>query len=229
MLFQEAFLFTHRLIGAAPAYTTVVRGNGPGVGLRRLWEPLGSGLLLAARLPREQVVDVWAEPFGVCEGRFRGLNDCWCRKGFLRARIRLNPWLEIDIYTLHLDAGGSSRDREARRRQLALLTARIREQSAARGLILAGDFNLNAHDPADRALLEAFVGGVGLTDAGVSPAPADWPEHLDYIFYRSGHEVAVELIHAAVDPVFAVNGRPLSDHPALGARFQLRGRDGCAS
>jgi endonuclease/exonuclease/phosphatase (EEP) superfamily protein YafD len=139
-------------------------------------------------------------------------------------RVRLANGGTLDFVNTHLDAGRSDTDREARREQLALLERSLATAVGDGALILAGDLNLSASDPADVALRDAFTGALGLTDSGARARPeSDWPI-LDYIFYRSGGGVTLEVLAAGEDVSFVHQGVALSDHPAIFARFRARYR-----
>ena len=47
---------------------------------------------------------------------------------------------------------------------------------------------------------------------------------LDYLLYRDGAGTEVELVEAGFATDFERNGAPLSDHPALFARFRILAR-----
>ena len=87
-------------------------------------------------------------------------------------------------------------------------------------LVLAGDLNLDAADPEDVALRDAFTSSLGLANSGAR-GDDRWPR-LDYIFYRSGGDLELEVVEAGEDASFAHEGAPLSDHPALFVRFRSR-------
>ena len=96
------------------------------------------------------------------------------------------------------------------------------ELSDGRSLVVAGDLNLHHDVSADRELLERFMSALGLADSGARPADAARWRRVDYVLYRSGGDVALELIEAGEALEFAHEGKPLSDHPALFARLRLR-------
>ena len=90
-------------------------------------------------------------------------------------------------------------------------------------MIVAGDFNSRLREPRDRALLASFRESLNLIDAGARRGEA-WGRpggDLDYILYRSGQAVQLELAEVGEDRGFRwrEGSEPLSDHPALFARF----------
>jgi endonuclease/exonuclease/phosphatase family metal-dependent hydrolase len=179
-----------------------------------------SGLAVFARPPLRAVTRA---PLGACAGWLGGANDCFAHKGFLRVRLALARGVEVDFWTLHLDAGGDESDRAARAIQLDRLAARVHEISADGPLVIAGDFNLEESNAADRALLTSFSSGLALRDSGArAAADGRFPaKHIDFILYRSGGGIALEPLDAGEAREFSDGPTPLSDHPALFARFAV--------
>lgn len=180
----------------------------------------GSGLTILSRFEPEDLLLLEARAYRDCAGWIGGANDCLATKGFQRMRIRLPGGGELDFVNTHLDAGHSPADREARRSQLDLLRRSIEAEVEGGALILAGDLNLDAADPEDVALRDAFTAALGLSSSGAR-GTGRWPI-LDYIFYRSGGGVELEVVEAGEDAEFVHEGAPLSDHPAIFARFRTR-------
>jgi endonuclease/exonuclease/phosphatase family metal-dependent hydrolase len=182
--------------------------------------PFRSGL---ASLARAKLVDASSEPLGACAGWLGGANDCLADKGFLRLRLELGDGARVDFWNLHLDAGGEEADRAARATQLERLAARVRTLSSDAALVVAGDFNLHESVPADRALLERFRTALALADSGARSAAdgAFAAKRIDFILYRSGAGVALAPLEAGEAREFADGPTPLSDHPALFARFRV--------
>lgn len=219
---QEDFLAAHhrRLIAELPGYD-VLRGNGRDGGARLL----GSGLTLMfdEALGREVLRQTNVD-FDDCWGRLRiaSLHDCWANKGFLHARLRLAGGAEIDLVDTHLDAGGTAGDRAVRERQVDRLRRYLEREAAGRALIVAGDLNLDFGSPDQERVLGTFQSALGLHDSGARPAAGAVDERIDYILFRGGEELGLELLAAGVDDRFVEKGRPLSDHPAIYARFGIR-------
>jgi endonuclease/exonuclease/phosphatase family metal-dependent hydrolase len=195
------------------------RGGGPQAGMFGQ-----SGLVTFAR-PR--LVALNRESLGACSGWLGGANDCWADKGFLRLRLRLANGVEADFYTLHLDAGRGDDDRAARALQLDHLARRVQSLSGDGPLVVAGDFNSDASNDADRGLLDRFRESLRLADTGARRADdgrfAD--ERIDYIFYRAGGGVAIEPVAVGEAREFELRHAPLSDHPALFARLRFAASD----
>jgi hypothetical protein len=179
-----------------------------------------TGLVTFAR-PRLRAVS--RDSLGACAGWLGGANDCLADKGFLRVRLALANGAEVDFWNLHLDAGRDESDRRARAIQLETLAARVRKVSRDGPLVIAGDFNLDESNEADRALLERFTRALALVDSGARAAD-DGPfaaKRIDYILYRSGAGVALASVEAGEAREFSDGATPLSDHPALFARIRI--------
>ena len=226
--FQEVFLedYYARLGLNSDTGWQSYRGNGPRPGPLGLMEAVcgwcGSGLAGAAAA-RLSVVSVDRRPFGSCAGKLRGAHDCWATKGILFLRLRLPNGAEIDAYDLHMDAGDRGADYRVRRGQIAVLREEVERRSQERAVIVAGDFNLKQNVDRDQLLLEEFRRAAGLTDARARPAAPHWNEVIDYILFRSGAKTSLALLEAGEALEFVdERGTPLSDHPAVYARFRAR-------
>jgi endonuclease/exonuclease/phosphatase family metal-dependent hydrolase len=217
-LLQEDFAH-HPALRRGARQPTVERGNPSRFGR---WCPVcrGSGLTILSRWRRESLVLLVNRTYGQCAGWIGGANDCLATKGFQRMRMRLPGGAELDFVNTHLDAGRSQSDREVRRRQLDLLRRSIEAEVADGALILGGDLNLDAADPEDVALRDAFTRALGLANSGAR-GESRWPI-LDYIFFRSGGGLELEVVEAGEDASFVREDAPLSDHPAIFARFRTR-------
>lgn len=225
-LFQEDYLHHQALLETA-RHPFAARGNGPRSRLASLVPFLcgscGSGLSAFAKISPEQLVEVRRQAFGPCVGWFDDANDCWANKGYMSLRLRLAEGIELDVYTLHLESGRGARDQYVRSSQLAQLREDIESYSAGRPVILAGDFNLNWFNAFARDQLAAFATSLKLRESGARWAgsrPAIW---LDYILYRNGACVRLDLEQAGEATEFEFDGKPLSDHPAVMARFRIEG------
>jgi endonuclease/exonuclease/phosphatase family metal-dependent hydrolase len=129
----------------------------------------------------------------------------------------------VHLVNTHLDAGRAPKDRAARREQLAELRGHLERSATGAALVVAGDLNLDAADPADAALRDEFVAALGLADTGASAAPGSAWEHLDYVYRRDGSAVLLQVLEAGEAREFVdAQARPLSDHPALYVRLRAR-------
>jgi endonuclease/exonuclease/phosphatase family metal-dependent hydrolase len=218
-LVQESWTYGEAL-GAQATHRIKERSGGVDTGL--LFQ---TGLATFAR-PRLRAVTRGS--LGACAGWLDRANDCFADKGFLRVRLALTNGVELDFWNLHLDAGEDETDRGARDTQLRRLADRVRELSGVGPLVIAGDFNLDEANPADRALLARFAGELSLEDSGARAA-AGGPfahKHIDFILYRSGGGVALEPDEVGEAREFSDGPTPLSDHPALYARLRVSAATG---
>jgi len=228
-LVQEDWAF-HERLAAAVGPRFGMRATTPRdpffTSLRWLCGACASGLTLFAHAAVDAVVAHEERPLGVCAGWLLGANDCFASKGFQRLRLRLGPGLELDLVNLHLDAGRRALDQAARAAQLERLATALEAESDGRALIVGGDWNLGFDVAPQRALLEAFRQRLGLADAGARAAPGPRPAgapsaHVDHLFFRSGDALSLAVAEAGEATEFRDGGVPLSDHPAVYARFRL--------
>ena len=213
-LLQESWAYGEALDASA---THAVKERSGGVDTGMFFQ---TGLATFAR-PRLRAVTRGS--LGACAGWVDGANDCFADKGFLRVRLALPNGVELDFWNLHLDAGAAASDRAARDTQLRRLVRRVRGVSREGALVIAGDFNLDDGNAADRALLERFARELGLADSGARAA-ADGPfahKHIDFILYRGGAGVALAPEEVGEAREFSDGPTPQSDHPALFARFRV--------
>ena len=214
VLLQEDFAH-HERLRLGTRHPTVRRGN-PSL---KPWCPIcsGSGLTFLSRWRAlEALVN---GTYGGCSGWLLGANDCLADKGFQIAELRLPGGVAVHFANTHLDAGMGDHDRQVRGRQLEELAAAIGREVGPGPLVVGGDFNLDAADPRDRALLASFSADLGLRDSGARARPGSPWLVLDYLFFRSGEDVELRVVEAGEDPDFVLRDAPLSDHPAIFARF----------
>lgn len=216
----------HALLSAAAGHATQLGGNGPRAQLLAAFSffcgGCGSGLDVFAALPRERVLDVAAVPYDLCADWLFGANDCWATKGFLFARLRLASGAEVDVYDTHLEAGDGEDDLAVRELQLQKLRGFVTDRSAGRPVILGGDLNLPYDDARQQAIVKSFASALGLRDAGARPDDTSrWEKRLDWILYRDGAGVSLTLLSTGEERAFVRDGAPLSDHPAVFARFRV--------
>ena len=181
----------------------------------------GSGLTMISNLEKEWQIEIQSEAFNTCSGWLGGLNDCFASKGFQLARIETPLGKHFYVVNTHLDAGRNSSDRQARATQLQQIAAKMKQEASGEALIVAGDLNLRRNDPEDSSLLEAFMEDLDLTDSvrGVH-FERGWPV-LDYILYRNGRNINLEVLEVGEDTDFQSEKGPLSDHPALFIRLLI--------
>lgn len=159
--------------------------------------------------------------WAACNGRFSAGSDCLTDKGFTRSEHRLAPGLTLHVYNVHLDAGIDAADDRARAAQVEQLLDALARYSTGRAVIVAGDFNIGA---GSELLTQRMLGGASLTDACRSLACAD-PYRIDRIMFRSSSELELSALDFDVDESFVTReGKHLSDHEAIGAKFRWRAK-----
>jgi hypothetical protein len=188
---------------------------------------VADGLNRMSQFPFGPITRVmWQSCHGGGPGQELGSADCLSEKGFSVARTTVAPEIEIDVYNLHAQAGGSDPDATAVRRQnYEQLADFILEHSAGQAIIVGGDFNLRRTRPADDEMLDLFLERTELTDVcAVVDCGAD-DDEIDKFLFRSDGRVTVEpLTHSFEREKFRRDdGEPLSDHDPLAVTFQWTG------
>lgn len=154
----------------------------------------------------------WTE----CNGLFDSGSDCLTEKGFSVGLHQLGPGAQVDVYNLHMDAGGSQGDIEARQAQIQQILGTIAMRSADRAVIVAGDTNMDEEDEADFVTL---LEGAGLTDA-CRELTCGEEFRIDRIMFRSSDTVELTPTSWIVDLSFVDgDGDDLSDHEAVVVEF----------
>lgn len=221
---QEAFHpRTDELIAESgyPYYRYGARGNSH--------NPLPSGLIILSEYPIEIAASI---DYRSCVG-----FDCWANKGALHVRV-LVPGLSVplDVFNTHMNAGpdepGPERDRamEVRREQQGELQAFIRNVSLPGAVkLFLGDYNFRPGD----SDYEAFAAGLGGGNAAETcasqrscsgePDPGKaWRESVDHIFSKTPEGMSLKPVALEQNFKEIVDGKPLSDHWGLQARYLLR-------
>jgi hypothetical protein len=197
------------------------RGQDP----RRPSALIGDGLNLLSRSPLSATVHImWDGCFGGIDQSDGGAADCLALKGFAYTRATLASGVEVDVYDLHGEAGGTATDQRLQGddyRQLATFMATF---SAGRPVILAGDTNLHtdgrhpdASGTADREIWRSFLTTTGLSDACDTVDCGADGDVIDKVALRSTSSLRLTArSHRFEDDVFVgPDGAPLSDHRAL--------------
>lgn len=158
-----------------------------------------------------------------CHGQLDCSSDCLARKGWSFARHTLADGVEVDVYNLHMEAGGCPEDIEIRLQATLDLAEAIAERSDGRAVIVAGDFNLRATDPEDVMPLANIIEGAGLTD--VCGALDCGDERIDKVLIRDGESVTLVPEQWWIPEAFvdARSGDPLSDHLPVAATLSWTG------
>ncbi len=192
---------------------------------------LADGLNVFSRFPLGEVTrERWVGCFGGADTSRGGAGDCLAQKGFLLTTVTLAEGVEVDVYDLHAEAGGTPDDQALQADDYDQLAAFIEEHSDGRPVLLAGDTNLHTDDPVDPdnpegegdlAIWEAFLDRTGLTDVCAALDCED-PGAIDKAAFRSSGGATLEaLAHDNPTERFTrADGEPLSDHPPLVVTFR---------
>jgi endonuclease/exonuclease/phosphatase family metal-dependent hydrolase len=213
-LMQEDFAYTQKLASKAnhPYKST------PGAPQGTI---LNDGLTLFSDYPFNNLVrHKWSQ----CNGVFDHANDCLAAKGFCVAELELAPGVRVDLYNLHMDAGGALGDYNARAAQVAQLLAELDTRSKGHPVIIGGDTNLQERQDRnvdDIGLLDTLLKQAQLSDACRALSCGD--ERIDRVLYRGSASVTLEALSWAVDPRFVdQDGNDLSDHKAVAVKISWR-------
>lgn len=192
---------------------------------------IGDGLGILSRFPFAEEERVpWEGCFGGFDTSDGGAADCLAAKGFAVVRTTLADGVELDVYTLHAEAGGSDQDQALQDADYTQLAAFVEEHSEGRAVLLGGDTNLHtdpehpdAEGTADTEIWERFLEATGLED-GCGAAGCDRTGAIDKIAFRSAPDGSLEL--RVTDYQFPEDrfvddaGEALSDHPPLAAELE---------
>jgi Endonuclease/Exonuclease/phosphatase family len=173
----------------------------------------GDGLSQFAILP---FTPLERETWRACNGIVSAYLDCLTPKGFTFTHQTLAPGVSVDVYNLHLDAGGSAGDAHAREAQIEQLIAAINRHSAGSALLVAGDTNIRGHQ---RGLLQHFEQQTGLVDV-CAALNCEQPQRIDRLFFRGSSALRWLPRTWRLDSRFVdAEGQPLSDHLAVTAEL----------
>ena len=127
--------------------------------------------------------------------------------------------VEIDIYNMHMEAGGCPEDLEIRLQATMDMVAAIMQRSADHAVVVAGDYNLRYTDPEDLEPLDNIVQGASLRDVCDE---LDCQDHdIDHFMVRDGPRLRLEPVRWWEDDQFVdAAGEPLSDHPAIAVELR---------
>jgi hypothetical protein len=190
---------------------------------------LADGLNYFSRFPLGEVTRVpWEGCFGGADTSDGGAGDCLAFKGFSVVTVTLAEGVEVDVYNLHAEAGGTDEDQRLQRDDFVLLAAFIEGHSAGRPVILGGDTNLHTdevpedpQDVEDSDIWNDFLAATEMADVCTS---LDCPEpgRIDKFASRSGGGVTIDPLtwQFETDKFVRDDGEPLSDHEALAVRFR---------
>jgi hypothetical protein len=164
----------------------------------------------------------WTNCFGGADTSDGGAADCLAQKGFEVARTTFADGVEVDVYNLHGEAGGTALDEEYRAEDYVLLADFMATYSAGRAVIVGGDFNLHTDEEPDSTVYDTFLGETGLIDVCEVVECGDDADQIDKFAFRSGGGIDVTpLSHRFEREKFQrSDGEPLSDHDALAVTFE---------
>lgn len=166
----------------------------------------------------------WVGCFGGFDTSDGGSGDCLALKGFSVATHTLAPGVEVDVYNVHGEAGGTPKDEEITVASYLELTAFILKHSEGRAIILGGDTNLRTttgHH--DEGVWDALQAATGLVDVCRAVDCGDDATSIDKFAFRSSDALTIEPLSHRFERekfVHPEDGAPLSDHNALAVRFR---------
>jgi hypothetical protein len=146
--------------------------------------------------------------------------DCLALKGFDMARTTIAPGVTVDVYDLHMEAGGEPQDDVARDLGITQLSTFIQTMSAGRPVIVGGDFNLHTDAEPDATQFQRLLTETGLQDV-CATLGCPQPGRIDKFLFRSSAAVTLtpQSWRFETDVFRRADGEPLSDHDALAVRF----------
>jgi len=159
-------------------------------------------------------------PWAECVGLTNSGSDCLALKGFSMARTSFAPGIVVDVYNLHMEAGGSDEDNQLRDDQVAQLVGYIVANSAGNAVIVGGDFNLHSDSAPDDVPFQALLDGASLQDVCVAVGCPD-TNRIDKFLFRSSSTLQLSPLswNFETDVFVAPGGEPLSDHDPLAVEF----------
>jgi len=179
----------------------------------------GDGLSQFGKLPFGDAVRA---PWRSCHGVVDSYFDCLTPKGLSMIRVEVSPAAFVDVYNVHLDAGATEPDRQARAAQLPQLIETVQKWSGDHAVIVGGDFNLT---DSERGSLYALGASARLLDVCAALRCAE-PRRLDRVLFRDSATLSLKPRSWRIDRSFRdETGRPLSDHLAVAVAFEWATRD----
>lgn len=188
---------------------------------------VGDGIGIMAKYPfMGEKHHAWEGCFGgvIPDG---GAADCLAMKGFRMVTMTLGDGRQVDVYSLHGEAGGTPEDQRLQERDYEELSEFINARGRDRAIVLGGDTNLHTDDVhpdgghgADTLIWQKFLEETGLTDVCTELSCPE-PGSIDKIAYRSSSTVTLRATSSDFPRErFQVNGVDLSDHPPFTATFE---------
>ncbi len=213
---------------ATHPYRTDVHPGPQAVAVNPQSRPLlvGDGIGIMSRFPLTgEALHAWSKCYG---DAFGGASDCLAMKGFRVVTMTLGDGRDVDVYSLHAEAGSSARDQALQELDFAELAAFIAERGDDRAVIVGGDTNLHIVDTADedntgevdRVIWERFLSAAGLTDV-CAALDCDDPGRIDKFAFRNSDAVALTPLERTVpaERFQTPGGQDLSDHEPVVVRW----------
>ena len=146
-------------------------------------------------------------------GCWNSAADCLALKGFSMSRMVLPVGGSVDVYDLHMEAGGDPEDDVLRDAGITQLITYINTQSAGRAVIVGGDFNLHTNGEPDGTQYQRLIDDAGLTDSCELLGCAD-QGRIDKLLVRSSAQVTLTPVSYSVETAEFLDGNneSLSDH-----------------
>ena len=166
---------------------------------------------------------MWDGCFGALLGNDGGAADCGATKGFSVAAHTFAPGVEVDVYNLHGEAGGTATDQKLQEDDYRQLAAFINDSSRGHAIILGGDTNLHTESTnPDAAIWQTFLADTGLRDVCQSVECGSDRTKIDKFAFRSSDAVtlAPQSHRFERDKFVRPDGMRLSDHDALAVRYR---------
>ncbi|MEL7210599.1 MAG: hypothetical protein AAGK32_20595, partial [Actinomycetota bacterium] len=175
---------------------------------------VGDGLNILSRFPLDGMERVpW-------QGCGEASADCLALKGFAHTVATIDDGVEVDVYTLHMEAGGP--DEALRQDDLDELAEYLAANSAGRAVIIGGDWNLHTDEEPDSTQFDDFLAETGMIDVCEEVDCGADADEIDKIVFRSSNELVLTPTSHRFerDDFVDAAGEPLSDHDALHVDFE---------
>jgi hypothetical protein len=203
---QKDFVYHEELVSklTLPNRTNHTGGEGT-------WYDLGDGLNAFSKF---RMTDVVREQWGKCHGYISNKSDCMAPKGFMKVTMEIGSGVYVDVYDVHMDAGRSKGDINARNAQIAQLTKAIAKYSAGKAVIVAGDTTMRE---TDEQSFQTLLTGSNLKDA-CRTLSCSQPARQNRIMFRDSARLKFTIKQWKSDGTFVNgSGEQLSDQLPVSA------------
>ncbi|MGH7787788.1 MAG: endonuclease/exonuclease/phosphatase family protein [Candidatus Binatia bacterium] len=146
--------------------------------------------------------------------------DCLSQKGFSMTRMTLPGGATVDVYNLHMEAGGTPHDDALRDQGVTELSTFMNAVSAGRPVLVGGDFNLHTNEEPDSTQFQRLLMLTGVSDVCAALSCPE-PGRIDKWLFRSSPTLTITPVSWEFQDATFVDGdgEPLSDHEPLAVRF----------